>query len=225
MRGPSGSRTHRRGRTAPQGPGPGNPRCHKGGHVGAAGPAALSRCGRAASAARHLLPGRPVGPRPWPAEEISRPSGIAAFSTYTRRELPFHNPGEGGRLGSRLLLQALLAAAPPGLDPGPAPACLAARAHVPSSICPVSPQVIPPRSDPAQPCPSSTSLPTPTPSPACEPSSLPATGKLGTVPGGEALTLASACSLPRAAGLHSPRLACPPWSRGLAACGCGGPRL
>lgn len=177
--------------------------------MGAAGSAALSRSGRAASAARHLLPGRP--------------SVIAAFSTYTRCGLHSPTPG-GGRSGSRLL-RALLAAARPGLGSGRAPAYLAARAQVPSSTCPVSLQVTAPRSDPAQPCPSSTSLLTPTPSPASEPSSLPATGKLVTVPGGEALTPASACSLPRAAGLHSPRLACPPWSRGLAACGCGGPRL
>lgn len=67
--------------------------------MGASGPAALSRSGRAASVARHLLPGHPVGPRPWPAEEISRPSVIAAFSMYTRRELPSYNPEEAGDRG------------------------------------------------------------------------------------------------------------------------------
>lgn len=99
--GPSGSRTHRRGPAAQLGPGPGNARCHKGGHVGAAGRAALSRSRRAASVARHLLPGHPVGPWPWPwpAKEISRPSVIAAFSTYTRRELPSYNPEGAGDRG------------------------------------------------------------------------------------------------------------------------------
>lgn len=106
---PSGPRTHRRGPAAPRGPGPGNARCHKGGHVGPARPAALSRSGRAASATRRLHPGRPGGLWPWPAEENRRPGVTAALSP-----LPA-SPSPGRATGPRPLLRAPLAATQPGL--------------------------------------------------------------------------------------------------------------
>lgn len=120
---PSGRRTRRRG------PGPGNARCHKGDTWVPACPAAPPpHSGRAASATRRLHPGRPAGPRPWPADEHCRPRVTAPCRTHGGATPP-PSPGRtGGRaIGPASQPRAPLAAAPPSLSPGPAPACRAAR--------------------------------------------------------------------------------------------------
>lgn len=80
----------------------------RGGHVGPARSAALSHSGRAASATRRLHPGRPGGPRPWPAKENRRPGVTTALSP-----LPA-SPSPRRATGPRPLLRTPLAATQPG---------------------------------------------------------------------------------------------------------------